>query len=79
MNARDISEIAVHNESGKVFIAQANFSISIIGGDNQSKMSGIALNIYYPERQALYRFRVISEQGSFSSRITDRFEQSFEG
>jgi hypothetical protein len=78
-NARDISEISSYNESGEVFFAELNFSVLILGSENQSKMSGYAINMYYPEDAALYRFRVLSEEGSFSKKIKERFEQSFVG
>jgi hypothetical protein len=76
-NARDISDISEYNESGKVFFSELNFSISILGQNNDSKMSGYALNIYYPDKAALYRFRVVSEDGSFSKKVKDRFMKSF--
>jgi len=83
-NAKDKSEIADIAGSGNVpdgaYVSEIVFSVKLLGSDGSPvKYSGYAINLYYPERSALYRFRVISMDGGKATEIKDKFIGSFEG
>lgn len=78
-NAKDIGEISGYAHSSG-YAAEVVFSIDTIGSSGSVvRFSGYAVDIYFPEKSALYRFRVVSENASHATLIKERFLESFEG
>jgi len=83
-NAKDKSGITDISGSGNVpegaYASEIVFSVQLLGSDGSPvKYSGYAIDLYYPEKSALYRFRVISMDGERATEIRDKFMESFEG
>jgi hypothetical protein len=78
-NAQDVSEIS-NSTLGNYVVAQLTFSMNLMGMDgNPVKYSGYAINFYNPDKSALYRLRILSEDGSYSKTVKDKFLESFSG
>lgn len=77
INAKDVSEIKGYTH-GEAYVAEVVFSLEVLSSGNKSKLSGYALNLYYPKKSALYRLRVISENASYATQIKERFMETFQ-
>jgi hypothetical protein len=78
INARDVSQIITYKQND-FYVAEVNFSISVLGADGESTYSGFAIDMYEPKKSALYRVRIISENGNHSRLIRKKFIESFVG
>lgn len=77
-NAEDVSTISSYR-SGSAYISELVFSLEVLGPEGDSKLSGYAIDLYFPEKSALYRYRVLSEDANLSTEMKERFMESFEG